>query len=66
MTTVIRYGAGGVPYVGREGPHSTEATPPPAEETEPESPQLSVVFEEDDTPLTDEQVVEKATKGKEK
>ena len=64
--TTIRYGAGGVPYVGQEGPHSTEAMPPPAEETEPESPQLSVVFEEDDTPLTEEEVVEKATKGKEK
>ena len=65
MTEVIRYGAGGVPYVGREGPHSTEAMPPPVEVEEPEV-QMSVTFEEDDTPLTEEEVVEKATKGKKK
>ena len=65
MTEVIRYGAGGVPYVGREGPHSTEAMPPPVEEEEPEA-QMSVTFEEDDTPLTEEEVVEKATKGNKK
>jgi hypothetical protein len=64
--TVIRYGAGGLPYVGQEGPHSTEAMPPPVEDVELEDPQLSVVFEEDDTPLTEEEVVEKATKGKKK
>ena len=62
----IRYGAGGVPYRGNEGEHSEEAPPEPVEETPEEEPQMSVTFEEDDTPLTEEEVVEKATKGKKK
>ena len=38
MTDVIRYGAGGKPYVGQVGPKSTEAMPAPVEEEkEPES-----------------------------
>ena len=55
---VIRYGAGGKPYVGEVGPKSTEA-PPPVEEVEAEEPKVEVSFEEDDTPLSDEQVVAK-------
>ena len=56
--TPIRYGAGGAIYVGPGG------TPPPApevvEEKTPEEPKVTVEVIEDDTPLTDEQVVEKA------
>ena len=63
---VIRYGAGGVPYRGNEGEHSEEAAPQPVEETHEEEQQLSVTFEEDDTPLTEDEVVEQATKGKKK
>ena len=55
---VIRYGAGGKPYVGQVGDQSTEA-PPPAVEAEAEEPKVEVTFEEDDTPLSDEQVVAK-------
>ena len=62
MAEVIRYGAGGVPYKGSEGPASTEVVAETKEET-PEEVQLDLKFEEDDTPLTDEQVVAK-TKGK--
>ena len=60
---VIRYGAGGFPYVGDVGPKSTEAVPAPVEE---EDPQAKLKFEvtEDDTPLTEAEVVKKATKGK--
>ena len=61
---VIRYGAGGVPYVGKVGDKSTEA-PAPVEEVEAEEPKVEVSFEEDDTPLSDEDVVAKV-KGKEK
>ena len=61
---VIRYGAGGRPYVGEVGPKSTEA-PTPVEEVEVEEPKVEVTFEEDDTPLSDEEVVAKV-KGKEK
>ena len=61
---VIRYGAGGVPYIGQVGEKSTEA-PAPVEEAEVEEPKVEVSFEEDDTPLSDEEVVAKATgKGK--
>ena len=55
---VIRYGAGGKPYVGEVGPKSTEA-PAPEVEVEAEEPKVEVSFEEDDTPLSDEQVVAK-------
>ena len=59
---VIRYGAGGKPYVGEVGPKSTEA-PAPVEEVEVEEPKVEVTFEEDDTPLSDDEVVAKV-KGK--
>ena len=62
---VIRYGAGGRPYVGQVGPKSTEAPAPVEEEAEVEQPQVELSFQEDDTPLSDEQVVAKVT-GKEK
>ena len=55
---VIRYGAGGVPYIGQVGEKSTEA-PAPVEEAEVEEPKVEVTFEEDDTPLSDEDVVAK-------
>ena len=55
---VIRYGAGGMPYVGQVGEKSTEA-PAPVVEEEVEEPKVEVSFEEDDTPLSDEQVVAK-------
>ena len=61
---VIRYGAGGKPYVGEVGEKSTEA-PAPVEEVAAEEPTVEVTFEEDDTPLSDEDVVAKVTgKGK--
>ncbi len=55
---VIRYGAGGKPYVGQVGEQSTEA-PPVAEEVEVEEPKVEITFEEDDSPLSDEEVVAK-------
>ena len=55
---VIRYGAGGMPYVGQVGEKSTEA-PAPVVEEEVEEPKVEVSFEEDDTPLSDEEVVAK-------
>ena len=55
---VISYGAGGTPYVGEVGEKSTDA-PPVAEEVEAEEPKVEVTFEEDDTPLSDEDVVAK-------
>ena len=61
---VIRYGAGGKPYVGEVGLKSTEA-PASVEEVEAEEPKVEVSFEEDDTPLSDAEVVAKV-KGKEK
>ena len=61
---VIRYGAGGKPYVGEVGEKSTEA-PAPVEEVAAEEPTVELSFEEDDTPLSDEDVVAKVTgKGK--
>ena len=56
---VIRYGAGGKPYVGDVGPKSTEAPAQEVEEVEVEEPKVEMSFEEDDTPLSDEQVVAK-------
>ncbi len=55
---VLRYGAGGKPYVGQVGEKSTEA-PAPVEEAEVEEPKVEVTFEEDDTPLSDADVVAK-------
>ena len=63
MTDVIRYGAGGKPYVGQVGLKSTEAMPVVEEENEPEI-KIDIQIEEDDTPLTEEQVVKKAKGGK--
>ena len=57
---VIRYGAGGQPYVGQVGEKSTEAAAPVVEEVaEVEEPKVEMSFEEDDTPLSDEDVVAK-------
>ena len=58
---VIRYGAGGMPYKGNVGPHSTQDAP--VVEEAPAEPEVKVEVEvfEDDTPLTDEEVVVKAT-----
>ena len=56
MADEIKYGAGGVPYVG---PGGTPAPEPVVEET-PKEPEVTVAVIEDDTPLTDEEVVEKA------
>ena len=57
---VIRYGAGGKPYVGDVGPKSTEAPAPVVEEeVAAEEPTVEVTFQEDDTPLSDEEVVAK-------
>jgi len=61
---VIRYGAGGAPYQGKVGPHSTEALVPIPETTPEPVVKVTVKIEEDDTPLTDAQVVKKATGGK--
>ena len=56
--TPVRYGGGGLPYVG---PGGTPAPAPEAvEEETPAEPTVTVEVIEDDTPLTDEQVVEKA------
>ena len=63
MAEIIRYGAGGVPYKGTVGPTSTGVVAEVVEETPEEGPKLDLRFEEDDTPLTDEQVAKK-TKGK--
>jgi hypothetical protein len=62
MSDVIRYGAGGKPYIGAVGDRSTEAIIVATEEKEPEV-KIDFKVEEDDTPLTEEQVVIKA-KGK--
>ena len=56
MADQIRYGAGGVPYVGAGG----EAPAAPAPEEKKEEPEVTVAVIEDDTPLTDEQVEKKA------
>ena len=56
--TPIRYGAGGLPYVGSGG---TSAPAPAVEET-PEEPVVTVEVIEDDTPL-DNEAVQKKAKG---
>ena len=56
MADEIKYGAGGVPYVG---PGGTPAPAPVVEETR-EEPEVTVAVIEDDTPLTDEEVSNKA------
>lgn len=61
---VIRYGAGGKPYKGKVGPQSADVEPTPEEEPEVEEPQVEMSFEEDDTPVTDEDLKEKTKGGK--
>ena len=58
MADQIRYGAGGLPYVGPGG--TPASAPAPVVEEIPEEPEVAVAVIEDDTPLTDEQVVNKA------
>ena len=58
MADEIRYGAGGVPYVGPGG--TPAPVPEPVVEETPEEPKVTIEVIEDDTPLTYEQVVEKA------
>ena len=58
MADEIRYGAGGVPFVGPGG--TPAPVPEPVVEETPEEPEVTVAVIEDDTPLTDEQVVNKA------
>ena len=53
----IIYGAGGAIYVG---PGGTAPAPEVVEET-PAEPKVTVKVIEDDTPLTDEQVIEKVS-----
>ena len=57
---VIRYGAGGLPYKGNVGQQGTQEAPTPEPEPTPE-PKVEVEIIEDDTPLTDEQVIEKVS-----
>ena len=61
---VIRYGAGGKPYKGKVGPQSADVEPTPEEEPEVEEPKVEMSFEEDDTPVTDEDLKEKTKGGK--
>jgi hypothetical protein len=61
---VIRYGAGGKPYKGQVGPISTDVEATPEEELQVEEPKVEMSFEEDDTPVTDEEVKVKTTGGK--
>ena len=56
---VVRYGGGGLPYKCNVGPQGTQEAPVPEPEIELE-PEVTVEVIEDDTPLSDEQVVEKA------
>ena len=58
MADQIRYGAGGIPYVGPGG--TSAPAPEPVVEETPVAPEVTVAVIEDDTPLTDEQVVNKA------
>ena len=58
MADQIRYGAGGLPYVGSGG--TPAPAPEPVVEETPEEPEVTVTVIEDDTPLTDEEVVTKA------
>ena len=56
--TPIIYGAGGAIYVGPGGTPAPE--PEVVVEETPEEPKVTVKVREDDTPLTEEQVKEKA------
>ena len=57
MAEQIRYGAGGVPYVG---PGGTPAPAEPVHEEPAVAPAVSVEVHEDDTPLSAEDVAKKA------
>ena len=59
---VIRYGAGGVPYRGQVGPHSDEAEVTPPKPEAEEEKKHDMAFEEDDTPVTDEELADKTGK----
>ena len=56
--TPIIYGAGGAIYVGPGGTPAPE--PEVVVEETPEEPKVTVEVIEDDTPLTEEEVIEKA------
>ena len=58
MADQIRYGAGGLPYVGPGG--TPAPAPDPVVEETPEEPVVTVEVIEDDTPLDDEAVQKKA------
>ena len=58
MADQIRYGAGGLPYVGPGG--TPASAPAPVVEETPEEPVVTVEVIEDDTPLDDEAVQKKA------
>ena len=56
--TPIIYGAGGAIYVGPGGTPAPE--PEVVVEETPEEPKVTVEVIEDDTPLTEDEVIEKA------
>ena len=58
MADEIKYGAGGVPYIGPGG--TPAPAPAPVVEETPEEPVVTVEVIEDDTPLDDEAVQKKA------
>lgn len=60
---IIRFGAGGVPYRGQVGPHSDEAEAIKPEPEAEEEKKVDMTFEEDDTPVTDQELANK-TGGK--
>ena len=60
MANEIRYGAGGIPYVGAGSSPVPAAAPEPVVEEKPEEPVVTVEVIEDDTPLDDEAVQKKA------
>ena len=60
MADQIRYGAGGLPYVGPGG--TPAPAPDPVVEETPEAPVVTVEVIEDDTPL-DNEAVQKKAKG---
>ena len=57
MEKRVRYGAGGVPYVGGQTTKAPVSKTEEVVEEVVEEPQVTVTVTEDDRPLTDEQVV---------